>query len=672
MKSVDVIKQLPYWEGTSVHALEKFCTQAETVHIDKGSVITEQFKSATDFYLLCNGSVDHYQTLLSETQLPIPVGRLDSAWSAIGWSGFLEPHRYTTQTQSSGPSTLLRWDYDTLQHLAEEDPEFYRGLLTLITESSKSLLEQTRSLLKPLPALAYSEQQHADGNPPRLRLKLEPNSCINHLSYSNLFQGLKFHELKLLAEHCWLERCNKGMEICSENQTCTDVMVLVKGKVNLYYKNNADSDDISYSKIFVRTLSQPGQVISWAAMTLSQQQDISAYADENVTICCIPAEAISSYCATKAGFAIKLRENLLQIIGSRLRSTRALLMGQYTGNEQATVSSLLHNIGPQLSINSPLHKVPYLLKNRNTQEDAFDYLDRTQQRGGPFEKNVAGLCSDILIETKKESEFYRGLQSIYQLVVTSNKNETPQTIRNKSARQFADLFSRTRYQIKGEQHLPKSGGHIFILNHLISHPYHMLPNGFEFSLDTHFVSSMILYPKYNDSGLRVVRKNRHNEYGHESYYQRLGHIYVHTNESQQMINKKQASNLNENFFERASELLKQGHNIIICPEGTSHWSENSPGSFRSGAFRLAAMQDSETLVVPIAVAGFDKPLTDAVYTAVIKPPFRIHNVVNQNDPDAMKMFVTGIHAEYKTYVKEAQQLGEINCAPETEPKLNAS
>ena len=158
------------------------------------------------------------------------------------------------------------------------------------------------------------------------------------------------------------------------------------------------------------------------------------------------------------------------VVGSRLRATRALLVKEYSKNEQETVTSLLHNIGPQISINSPLHKLPCLLQNRLTQGDAFYYLDRTQQSACHFERNVAGLCSDLLAETQREYEFYQGLKFVYQTVVNSKKDEEPRITRNKSAAEFARVFSKTRYIIKGEEFLPDSSGHIFIMNHLVSHP----------------------------------------------------------------------------------------------------------------------------------------------------------------------------------------------------------
>jgi CRP-like cAMP-binding protein len=657
MNSLQAIKQLPCWEGVPDHVLDALCDEAEFVRFNEGSIITEQFKSATDFYLLCDGSVDHYVTLLDNTQQPLPVGKLNAAWSAIGWSGIIEPHRYTTQVRSSAPSTLVRWDFDTLNGLIDHYPEISRGLLSVVTETSKNLLEQSRSLLNGLPATNPIKARLPQPDPQRLKLKLDQDSGIKYLNYSNLFQQLSLNDLKYLADHCWLQRYSKGMEIFSENELASDVLVLAKGTVNLYYtKESTNKSEPKFQKMFVRSLSQPGQIASWAALTQSQRQDITAITQEDVSICCIPASVITNYCVHKIRFANNFYKKLLQIIGSRLRATRALLINQHTGNELKTVSSLLHNLGPQLVINSSLHKVPYLLQNRATQENAFQYLDHAQQEGCQFENNVAGLCNDILIETKRECDFYKGLKSIYQMVATANKHEDPQQLRNSSAAEFARVFSNTRYIIQGEHHLPDTTGHIFILNHLVSHPYHKLPNGFEFSLDTHFVSSMILYKKYGDSGIRVVRKNRHAEYGHESYYQRLRHIYVYTKESQPVNNTTDSSNWRDDFFAVSSEYLQQGNNIIMCPEGASHWSDNSPGPIKSGAFRLAAMQNTETLIVPIVVANFDKPLSESVLTAIIKQPFKVRDAIDSKNPNAMNTFLSSLRLKYKTYLTEAQYL----------------
>lgn len=81
--------------------------------------------------------------------------------------------------------------------------------------------------------------------------------------------------------------------------------------------------------------------------------------------------------------------------------------------------------------------------------------------------------------------------------------------------------------IRSEEHLPEQPGNIIIMNHLKNHPDKILPNDFLLTLDTHFVSAMILYKKYGQAPIRVIRRFRKDEYGHQKYYDRLGYIYVY-------------------------------------------------------------------------------------------------------------------------------------------------
>ena len=62
----------------------------------------------------------------------------------------------------------------------------------------------------------------------------------------------------------------------------------------------------------------------------------------------------------------------------------------------------------------------------------------------------------------------------------------------------------------------------------------MLANGHSFSIDSHFVSAKILFPKYGDGGQRIVRASRKTEYWRSEYYSRLSNIVVHTPESDKL------------------------------------------------------------------------------------------------------------------------------------------
>ena len=101
-------------------------------------------------------------------------------------------------------------------------------------------------------------------------------------------------------------------------------------------------------------------------------------------------------------------------------------------------------------------------------------------------------------------------------------------------------------------------------------------------------------------------------------------------------------------------MLRSGTTLIICPEGTSNATEESPTSFRSGAFRLAAHVRPEPLILPIAVANFDKRITRAVVAAVVFPPFRLSQMVS--DPlqeDRLDAFLESYRATFRGYVEQA-------------------
>ncbi|MBP7973182.1 MAG: 1-acyl-sn-glycerol-3-phosphate acyltransferase, partial [Candidatus Nanopelagicales bacterium] len=114
----------------------------------------------------------------------------------------------------------------------------------------------------------------------------------------------------------------------------------------------------------------------------------------------------------------------------------------------------------------------------------------------------------------------------------------------------------------------------------------------------------------------------------------------------------------EKFLVTASAQLRGGTNIVICPEGNSTDTENSPLPFRSGAFRLAAAADPEPLIVPIAVANFDKKLTSTTLVAVVHEPFRISSHIGTDpSPDALREFVRDYQQTFHGYVQEARALG---------------
>jgi hypothetical protein len=80
-----------------------------------------------------------------------------------------------------------------------------------------------------------------------------------------------------------------------------------------------------------------------------------------------------------------------------------------------------------------------------------------------------------------------------------------EALRQESFRRFLELFHDTRHVIRGLEELPPDGGHIIVMNHLSNQMDNSLPNRFTLTLDTHFVSAMLLYRQYGQAPVRVIR-----------------------------------------------------------------------------------------------------------------------------------------------------------------------
>ncbi|MGD1890985.1 MAG: lysophospholipid acyltransferase family protein [Cyclobacteriaceae bacterium] len=194
------------------------------------------------------------------------------------------------------------------------------------------------------------------------------------------------------------------------------------------------------------------------------------------------------------------------------------------------------------------------------------------------------------------------------------------------------------------------------MNHLYNHPENTLPNDLQLTLDSHFVSCMIIYPKYGTAPVRVIRKSRPDEYGHQRYYDQLGYIYVlsgHVDESPYEA-PHTAGERRKYFLDKARELLLDGKNIVICPEGRNIATKDSPLPFKAGAFRLAAYVRPEPLIVPIAVANFDEKLTRTTLSAIVHPPFRLSDYVPEPVEDQQLFnFINSYQKQYQQYVQQA-------------------
>ena len=249
-------------------------------------------------------------------------------------------------------------------------------------------------------------------------------------------------------------------------------------------------------------------------------------------------------------------------------------------------------------------------------------------------------------------KFLLALKRAYSEVLKSNKKTTVQNIRIQSAHRMVAAFNLINYQIKGSENLPYKSGTIFIYNHLINHPYFTVDENFQLTLDSHFISSKILYNYYKDPGNRLVRHAIDNELNHQAYYDALDYIKVYSKDFiPTKISKKDIKTAHEKFKIKALECLKQEKGLVYSPEGSSYSTEDSPGVFKSGVFKLAASIKDQPYIVPLVMTGFDKLPSQTVYKCEIMPAFKMSDfgIESAENPEIMN-FTKEINNNYKVWV----------------------
>jgi 1-acyl-sn-glycerol-3-phosphate acyltransferase len=325
-------------------------------------------------------------------------------------------------------------------------------------------------------------------------------------------------------------------------------------------------------------------------------------------------------------------------------------------DETDAVAALIASRADELRVTSALHRIPGYLRSRPTVADAFRALEVIRDGKDPVEAEIAREALDMLAGVRRELRVYLGLQRVYEAIASAPRDVGPAEIRARTCRALVDLFTQTEYRIAGLDRLPPTSGNIVLCNHLHNHPTNGLPNGFSLILDTHFVSSMILYRTYGRPPVRVVRDSHWNEAGHARYYARLGYVMVPSSEGP--TTAAQRAERYERFVAEASAALRTGHDLVICPEGCPGPTANSPARLRLGAFQLAARLHPEPMIVPVALANFDQRLSRAVLGAVVAKPFRMSDVVaDPADRDQVARFVNDdLAPRYRAWVREAAAL----------------
>ena len=630
---------------------------AQKVNFSKGEVLTQQYAKANNFFLLEEGEIS-FHLQVSSNEEALYVGKSHAHFTPAGWSGFKSPYRYATTVKVASKSAVAyQWEHASLQKLIAQEPIRGMAFLQMIAHKSRELIADTieilyqQTLTIPLQDMhgSISEEYQTTGVP-------SVENVFHFLQRSPFFEVFEESHLLKLANNVE-RRQYRAQDIIYEQSTLSDgAFMLVSGKIDFSYLT--DNHEASTSFTF-NTISTPGFIAGWPGM-INADNIITATASEDTIISFIPNKAIHDLINKNVIFGIGFYNRILWLISNQLQTIRTRLIFIKFNKEIIAINNLIEQNSTLLNLNSELHKIPHLLNNIRTTGDAYTLLEHIKKHGDSNEKRLAIHSIGVLHEAQLESNLYKGLINVYNAVKLSNNGESS-NIRKVCAHVFQEAFKPLRQQKVGEENLPTGAGHIFIYNHLRNHAFNTLPNHFQVTLDSHYISSCLLYQKYGDPGIRVVRVGSGPEYAHQDYYEKLGHIDVYTHESGADTQKKETKEARRNaMFQKAGEYLKAGINVLISPEGTSYSTEESPGPFKYGAFRLALSQEKEPLIVPVVIANFDKRARYNKFVCMVKPPFYVSEYVKDLlNKEEMGVFLIKLQKEYQHYVKEAIELTRL-------------
>lgn len=256
-----------------------------------------------------------------------------------------------------------------------------------------------------------------------------------------------------------------------------------------------------------------------------------------------------------------------------------------------------------------------------------------------------------------DQTFLRSLINSYDEIVSLPEGYPALNARNLSAQQMKKTFEPLKVEIKGSENLPQGKGIIFIYNHLENHPYFTAADGFQITLDSHFISSLIVYKYYGQPGTRVVRHSLPNEINHKRYFDRFDFIRVYSKDfTANNLDENILKKTNEEFYQIAKKELSKGTHIVFSPEGNSYPTEKSPGKFREGVFRLASSLKDQPLIVPIVMVNFDKLPSKATYKCAIMPAFQMKDFgVNNPDSNRLTTVIEKINRKYRRWITELSE-----------------
>ncbi|MEL7001154.1 MAG: cyclic nucleotide-binding domain-containing protein [Bacteroidota bacterium] len=553
----------------------------------------------------------------------------------IGWEVLHAPQRFITNVAvASGNANIKK--ITIKEFLSVLTPQSLQSICRQINSFLEiSFLKQSKLLSQRVEQGAIDHDKYFIANDSDLTER------IRLLKSSPFFGEFLESEIQELAHLMIRREYQTGDLIYDQHEDTGGLFILVQGEVSI---RRQEGD----AYLRVRSISTPGYIFGWSS-SFGAKDICRTITEQKTSVYFISKEDLNSL-TEGTSFGVSFFKMIIWLMSNRLQLAHSWYLQLKENYNLVSVNHLIDINRPRIPLPSALHQIPHLLKDNTTQNLAFDILHDLHHHGTRQERHLASICLDLLKSEERERLFLSSLGDIYNVVVQGESTRKDEN-RRLCAENTKKAFDHVYFHLEGKENLPTQPGNIFIYNHLLNHPYYTLSNLFQLTLDSHFMSSLILNDHYDDPGIRVVRYGKSSEYGHQDYYDNLGYINVYSDDSD-LKDAESRSSAKEKFYQQANEYLNNGYNVIVSPEGTSFSSEESPGMFKMGPFNLAMNADKEPFIVPVVFYNFDKRITEGLFYCEILKPFKVSD--KKNKSQSLKDFVIEYQKEFAKHVSEAR------------------
>ncbi len=611
-------------------------------------LIAKQHGIAHKLFILINGEAEFTKDHNNELY---KLATLKGVGIPLGVSGINPPSRYMADIYVKANSEYIEIDINKFKEIENSDPSYASFFYSYLVFQSMNLIWSSRNL----------EDCHIQNNTTISEGVKTGGEIVNtkRIKDTAFLAFLNEQDLRKLLNYSIIKLFSANEYITTEGQISDGINILLKGKVDATFNNRRQK----VLEKNTRTIARSGVALSLSAGLHDIKSPYSIKATRDTTIIKFSNDFIDNLINKDPELALKFLKRQLWQLGKYIQTSTGLTT--YPAKDEAELFNyLLNDNSSRIPVNSKLYNIPHLLKNHLTHSLAFDIIYEVVVSGNDNEKSIASLMIDAMSGLERKNRFFNQLTKIYNRVATSHKEINKKTLQKLTNSDFIKAFDQVPYVIKGMENLPDEPTNIFFYNHLASIEENTLANGHSFSIDSHFISAKILFPKYGDGGQRIARYSRNTEFWRYNYYENLDYIFVHTPESDKLEeNDLEKKKRKEKLFVETQDIFDQKRPLVIAPEGTSETEDNitinSPGPFKPGAFMLANQLKPEPLLIPIALANFDHSISNTIYSAVIKEPIKINDFVKDlKNKKELEKFLIDYRKTFRGYVEEAIELAK--------------